>query len=101
MGTVPRLLLHQQGLHTAASKVGEKERKKEKKKGLSILWEHPEFLLLLRLLQCPFLQQGGMQHYLPESLLPSHPSPFPSLTCFFFSCKILNEDFFCFSFYIL
>lgn len=58
-----------------------KERGKKKKKGLSILWEHPEFLLLPRLLQCPFLQQGGMQHYLPESLLPSHPSPCPSLTC--------------------
>lgn len=84
MGTVPRLLLHQQGLHMTASKGGGKERKKGKK-GLCVLWEQPEFLLLPRLLQRPFLWQGGTQHYLPESLLPSHLSPCPSLTCWFFS----------------
>lgn len=60
----PKALLHQQGPHITASKgAGGKERKgKREKIGLSILWEHPEFLLLPRLLQCPFLWQGGMQH---------------------------------------
>lgn len=57
---------------------GRKE--KGKIKGLSVLWEHPKFLLLPRLPQCPFLWQGGTQHDLSGSLLPPHPSPCPSLT---------------------